>query len=74
MKSYSLAGKVIGFGKATDEVKQHGILYFPTHKRTRKDGLLITVQTNMWCDREDYTNNEFGSYKSYFSVTQAHEN
>ena len=42
MKSSSLAAKVIGFGKATDEVKQHGILYFPTHKRTRKDGLLIT--------------------------------
>lgn len=42
MKSSSLAAKFIGLGKATDEVKQHGILYFPTYKRTRKDGLLIT--------------------------------
>ena len=42
MKSSSLAAKVIGLGKATDEVKQHGMLSFPTHKRTRKHGLLIT--------------------------------
>ena len=42
MKSSSLAAKVIGLGMATDEVKQHGMLSFPTHKRTRKHGLLIT--------------------------------
>ena len=48
IKSSSLAAKVIGLGKATEEVKQHGMLSFQTHKRTRKHGLLI-AQSRQIC-------------------------
>ena len=48
----------------------HGILL--SHKKNNNKILPLArtwMKTNLWCDREDYTNDEAGRSKSYFSVT-----